>query len=86
MNKNVYLGRSILDINKTLMYEFWYDFLNQNIKTKQNYSTWILNSLLFISRPKIFMKTLLMMLKNGLTHLIMIKMIKDRFQQIQTKK
>ena len=80
MNKPVYLGRSILDINKTLMYEFWYDFLNQNIKTKQNYSTWILNSLLFKSRPKIFMKTLLMMLKNGLTHLIMIKMIKDRFQ------
>ena len=25
MNKPVYLGMSILDINKTLMYEFWYD-------------------------------------------------------------
>ena len=30
MNKPVYLGMSILDISKTLMYEFWYDC----IKTK----------------------------------------------------
>ena len=25
MNKPVYLGMSTLDVNKTLMYEFWYD-------------------------------------------------------------
>ena len=25
MNKPVYLGQAILDISKTLMYEFWYD-------------------------------------------------------------
>ena len=27
MNKPVYLGLSILEISKTLMYEFWYDFV-----------------------------------------------------------
>ena len=27
MNKPVYLGMSILDINKTLMYKFWYDYM-----------------------------------------------------------
>ena len=27
MNKPLYLGASILDISKTLMYEFWYDYL-----------------------------------------------------------
>ena len=36
MNKPVYLGMSILDISKTLMYEFWYDYLNpkynENVK------------------------------------------------------
>ena len=27
MNKLVYLGLSILDLNKTVMYEFWYDYI-----------------------------------------------------------
>ena len=27
MNKPVYLGKAILDISKTLMYEFWYDYI-----------------------------------------------------------
>ena len=27
MNKPVYLGMFILEINKTLMYEFWYDYI-----------------------------------------------------------
>ena len=27
MNKPVYLGMSILDSRKTLMYEFWYDYI-----------------------------------------------------------
>ena len=27
MNKPIYLGMSILDIGKMLMWEFWYDYL-----------------------------------------------------------
>ena len=27
MNKLVYLGLSILEISKTLIYEFWYDYI-----------------------------------------------------------
>ena len=27
MNKPVYVGQAVLDINETLMYEFWYDYL-----------------------------------------------------------
>ena len=31
MNKPVYLGLSILEISKTLMYEFWYDYMKSNM-------------------------------------------------------
>ena len=27
LNNNVYLGLSTLDLSKTLMYEFWYDYV-----------------------------------------------------------
>ena len=39
MNKPIYLGLSILDISKILMYEFWYDYmkLKYNIKVKLCY-------------------------------------------------
>ena len=30
MNKPIYLGQAILDISKTLMYEFWYDCIKLN--------------------------------------------------------
>ena len=30
MNKLVYLGLSILDLSKTVMYEFWYDYVKPN--------------------------------------------------------
>ena len=36
MNKHIYLGLSILEINKILMYEFWYDYMkpkyNDNVR------------------------------------------------------
>ena len=53
--------------------------LNRNIKTEQNYVTWILTALLFILKLKDFKKTLLMMLKNGLINQTTAKLIIDRF-------
>ena len=32
MNKPVYLGMSTLDISKTLVYEFWYDYIKPKYK------------------------------------------------------
>ena len=68
-NMPVYLGMSILDISKTLMYEFWYDYLKPKTKTMQNFVTWILRVLLLIFLLKTFLKILIMMLKDGLIHL-----------------
>ena len=34
MYKPVYLGMSILDISKTLMYEFWYDYIKPKYRDR----------------------------------------------------
>ena len=34
MNKPLYLGQAILDISKTLMYEFWYEYIKSKYKDK----------------------------------------------------
>ena len=61
--------------------------LNQSIEMKQNYVTDMdTDSFAIYIKTEIFIKTLLMMLKNGLIHLLSIKMIKDFFQQVKTKK
>ena len=47
MNKPVYLGMSILDSRKTLMYEFWYDYIKPKYQDKAvgiNHSVFIQNS------------------------------------------
>ena len=48
MNEPIYLGISILDITKTLMYKFGMITLNQSMRIEQNYVIWILIALLFI--------------------------------------
>ena len=37
MNKPVYLGLSILKISKTLMHEFWYDYIKSNYMISEQY-------------------------------------------------
>ena len=34
MNKLIYLGMSILDISKTIMYEFWYNYIKPKYQDK----------------------------------------------------
>ena len=86
MNKPVYLGFSILEISKTLMYEFWYDYNIPKYQSNWCYVIWTQIVSLFILKLKIFMKILLMMLKNGFMHQTIAKMIKDHFQELWTRR
>ena len=48
LNKPVYLGLSILEMSKTVMYEFWNDHLKPKYGAKlkkQNYITWVKTAL-----------------------------------------
>ena len=64
LNNPVYLGLSIIETSKTLMYEFWYNYIKPKYQKKmQNYVIWILEALLFILKLKIFRKILQIMLK-----------------------
>ena len=47
--------------------------LTQSMETGDNFVTQILIVLSLISKPKIFLKIFLMMLRDGLMHLIIIK-------------
>ena len=91
-NKSIYLGMSILDISKTLMYEFWYDYIKPKYQEKAKLCYMDTGSfIIHIKTEELYEETLLMMLKNCLTHLTMmsstpLRTIKDRFQLARTKK
>ena len=87
MNKPIYLSMPILDINKTLMYKLWYDYIKPKYGDRTKLCYMDTDSfIIHIKILKIFTKILQMMLKNGLTHLTMMRMIKDCFQSVRTKK
>ena len=72
MNKPVYLGLSILELSKILMYEFWYDYLKTKYgeKAKLCYvDTGIVS--LYTEKQLIFRETLQKMLKLDLILKIM---------------
>ena len=73
MIKPVYLGMSISDISKTLLYEFWYDYIKPKYQDRAKLCYMDTAALLFILKLKIFTKILLIMLKNSLTHLTLMK-------------
>ena len=80
MNKPLYLGMSILDISKTLMYKFWYDYIKPKYEDRAKLCYTDTDSFIIHIITEDFLKTLLVMLKNSLIHLTMMKIIKDLFQ------
>ena len=69
MNRPIYLGMSILQISKTLMYEFWYGYIKPKYQNNaepcyMDADSFIIHIKTFFNM-KIFMKILQMMLKDA---------------------
>ena len=84
MNKPIYLGLSILEISKTLLYEFWYDYMKP--KNGDNVKLCYMDTDSFIMHIKTedFYKILLIILKKDLIHQIMKSI--DHYPQEKIKK
>ena len=83
MNKPIYLGLSILEISKLLMYEFWYDYMKPKCDDKVKLCYTDTDSFIMSIETKVLQristKILLMMLKKCLIPQIM-RLI-DHYQQ-----
>ena len=79
-NKLLYLGISILDISKMLMYEFWYDYINPIYGDRAKLCYTDTDSFIIYIKTKDFFEDISNDVENGLIRPIMIKMIKDLFQ------
>ena len=76
-NKPIYSGQAISDISKTLMYEFWYDYLlpmyGENIKLCYMDT----DSFIIYVKTDDITKILVMLLINGLILITMVKILID---------
>ena len=68
MNKPIYLCMSILDISKTLMYNFWYDYFKPLYGDKAKLCYTDTDSFIIHIITEDFFKIFLMMLSHGMIH------------------
>ena len=71
MKKRIYLGLSIFDLTKTVMYVFWYDYLKLKFGEKGKLCYIDTGSLIIHVKTEIFTKILQKMWKQDLTLQIM---------------
>ena len=77
MNKPIYLGQAVLDLSKTLMFEFWYDYLKTMYGDKIRLCYTDTDSFIMHIKTDDFDKDINNDVVNDLILLIMIKMITD---------
>ena len=78
MTKPIYLGLSILDISKTLMYEFWYNYIKPKYDDKARLCYMDTDSFVIYIKTEDFYKDIAGDVERGFD--TSMKMIKDLFQ------
>ena len=71
MNKSIYLGSSILEISKILVYEFWYDYMKPKYNDNLKLCYMDTDSFIMNIKTKDFYKDIANMLKRDLIRQIM---------------
>ena len=84
MNKTVYLGLSILGLNKILMYEFLYDYVKPKYGENTKLCCMDTDSFIIYIKKRIFIETLQKMLK--LNSILQIMNQTDHILKEKTKK
>ena len=79
MNKPVYLGMSMLDISKTLIYKFWYDYIKPKNGDRAKLCYTDTDSFIIHIMIEDFFEDISDDVKIWLIHLTMMRTIKDLF-------
>ena len=67
MNKPIYLGLSKFEVSKTVIYEFWYDYIKPKYEEEVNYVAWIQSVTVNIKTEDVY-KDIANNVKKGLIH------------------
>ena len=68
------------------MYKFWHDYIKPKYADRAKLCCTDIDSFIIHIITDDFLQISLMMLKDGLIHVIVMKMIKDLFQQVKIRK
>ena len=80
LNKPVYLGMSILDISKTLMYEFWYDYIKPKYGVRAKLCYMDTDSFAIHIITEDFYEVISNDVERWFETMMKRKLVKDRFQ------
>ena len=85
VNKPIYLGMSILDISKTLMYEFWYDYIKPKYQDRAKLCYIDTDSFIIHIKTEDFYKEIANDVETWFDPSNYDENDKNRFQQIEQK-